>query len=139
MLSTVESPISEKERFIRFVLTGGIAAGVNVASRWLLEFIMSYEVAVAVAYILGMTTAFILARMFVFPASALRLEAQYGRFALVNAVAFLQVWLISVGLARLLFPAVGFTRNSETLAHLIGVSSPILTSFLGHKHFSFSE
>lgn len=125
-------------RFLRFVVTGGVAAAVNVASRWALDFVMPYAVAVCFAYLVGMTTAFILARMFVFDASGGTTHGQYARFALVNAVAFVQVWLVSVGLALLLFPAIGFTWHPDTVAHVIGVISPILTSYAGHKHFSFA-
>jgi putative flippase GtrA len=64
-------------------------------------------------------------------------SGEYARFALVNAVAFAQVWLVSVGLARLVFPAIDFTWQAETVAHVIGVVSPIVTSYIGHKHFSF--
>jgi hypothetical protein len=64
-------------------------------------------------------------------------RGEYARFALANAVAFAQVWLVSVGLARLVFPAIGFRRHADTVAHLIGLASPVWTSYLGHKHFSF--
>ena len=39
----------ERTRFLRFVVTGGLAALVNLASRYLLNFFMSFPVAVAVA------------------------------------------------------------------------------------------
>ena len=123
--------------FARFIVTGGIAAGVNVLARWLLSLVMSYEAAVALAYLVGMTTAFVLARMFVFDACAGRASSQYLRFALVNVVAFSQVWLVSVGLARYLLPALGFTWQVEAVAHMIGVASPVVTSYFAHRHFSF--
>ena len=66
-----------------------------------------------------------------------RAEGQLTRFALVNAIAFVQVWLVSVGLARLLFPAIGFTWQAEIVAHAIGVASPAVTSYFLHQHFSF--
>ncbi|HEY8381993.1 MAG TPA: GtrA family protein [Microvirga sp.] len=124
--------------FIRFLMTGGLAAAVNVGTRWLLDFVMPFQIAVAVAYLAGMTTAFVLARRYVFEDSPRAPRDQYLRFALVNAVAFVQVWLVSVGLARLLFPAMGFTWHADTIAHLVGVLSPVVTSYFGHKHFSFA-
>ena len=54
-------------------------------------------------------------------------------------VRLLLVWLVSVGLAHYLFPALGFTWHDETIAHAIGVAIPIFTSYLGHKHFSFAR
>lgn len=125
--------------FARFIVTGGIAAGVNVLTRWLLNLVMSYEAAVALAYLVGMTTAFVLARMFVFEAGAGSARSQYLRFALVNVVAFFQVWLVSVGLARYLFPALDFRWQAETVAHLIGVASPVVTSYFAHRNFSFRQ
>lgn len=128
---------SERARFIRFLVTGGLAAGVNVLSRILLGLVLGYEIAVAFAYLVGMTTAFVLARLFVFDGRHGGVQGQYTRFALVNVVAFVQVWIVSVGLDRFVFPAIGWTWQAATLAHAIGVVSPVAVSYVGHKHFSF--
>lgn len=124
--------------FGRFLVTGGIAAGANVLSRWLFNFVMPFEWAVVVAYLVGMTTAYVLAKLFVFEASGRSARDEFFRFALVNVVALVQVWLVSVGLARYLFPAIGFTWHADDIAHLIGVVIPAVTSYLGHRHFSFA-
>lgn len=124
-------------RFLRFLLTSGVAAGVNVVGRYLLEFAMPYQWAVAVAYLFGLVTGFLLARQFVFTAAPDRAGGQFMRFALVNAIAFVPVWVVSVGLAKLLFPAIGFDRHAETVAHVIGVASPAVTNYFLHQHFSF--
>ena len=129
--------MSEANRFARFVLSGGLAAAVNVASRWLLSLVVVYEIAVAIAYIVGMLTAFLLARTFVFRRASTPVAKQFVRFTLVNIAAFAQVWLISVGLARLIFPGIGFTWHAETLAHIIGVGSPVITSYFAHRSYSF--
>ncbi|MCZ7854072.1 GtrA family protein [Agrobacterium salinitolerans] len=107
--------------FVRFVLSGGIAAGVNVLSRAALSTITSYSAAIVIAYLIGMTTAYGLMKLFVFEESGRRPEAEYLRFGLVNMVALAQVWLVSVGLARWLFPLVGFGFHPEAVAHVIGV------------------
>ena len=124
-------------QFLRFALTGGIAALVNLASRYLLNRYMGFEIAVALAYLLGMLTAYALARLFVFSASGRGVRSELVRFTIVNAVALVQVWLISVGLANLVFPAIGFTWHANDIAHLIGVVSPVVTSYFGHRHYSF--
>jgi len=128
----------ETDRFVRFVLTGGFAAAINVASRWVFSFAMPYELAVTFAYLVGMLTAFILSRSFVFERSSSPVAQQFSRFALVNAVAFCQVWLVSVGLDRLLFPIIGFVWHAETVAHIAGVSSPVITSYFAHRRYSFN-
>jgi putative flippase GtrA len=129
--------LSEKTQFVLFLLTGGFAAGVNIVTRLLLQRFMSYEAAVSLAFIVGLTTGFILAKVFVFKPTGGGTHGQFVRFALVNGVAFIQVWGISVGLARIVFPALGFTWQAETVAHVIGVLSPVVTSYILHKRFSF--
>ena len=129
---------AERKRLVLFVLASGTAALVNILSRIALNWVMPYEVAIIVAYLCGMTTAYLLNRYFVFAASGRGVASEYTRFALVNLAAVAQVWIVSVGLARLAFPAIGFTWHAETVAHVIGVAIPVFTSYLGHKHFSFA-
>lgn len=128
---------SEAGRFLSFLTTGGLAAICNLGSRVLLSRMVRYEIAVAVAYLIGMCIAFVLARSFVFEESSRAWHVQLTRFATVNFFAFMQVWLVSVGLARLFFPWLSFQWHPEMVAHLIGVSSPVLLSYYAHKHFSF--
>ena len=128
---------AERNRFVLFVVAGGTAALVNILSRIALNWVMPYEIAIIVAYLCGMTTAYLLNRHFVFAASGRGVASEYTRFALVNLAAVAQVWIVSVALARLAFPAIGFTWHAETVAHVIGVAIPVFTSYLGHKHFSF--
>lgn len=127
----------EGRRFASFIVTGGIAAVVNLASRWLLSHVMPYEAAVSVAYLFGMTTAFLLSRQFVFTASGDSWLAEYGRFAVVNAFSFLVVLGVSAGMLRLVLPFIGWAWHAEEIAHLVGVVSPIVLSYYAHKHYSF--
>jgi putative flippase GtrA len=128
-----------RNRFVRFLLAGGVAALANIVSRYFLSAIMSYGWAIIVAYLCGMTTAWVLSRQFVFHARRRGSIGEFGRFALVNVVAAAQVWLISVGLADYVFPALSFGFHPEELAHVVGVVAPVITSYLGHKHVTFPE
>ncbi|HEV7617434.1 MAG TPA: GtrA family protein, partial [Burkholderiaceae bacterium] len=58
-------------------------------------------------------------------------------FVLVNVVAILQTWAISIGLAYYLLPSVGITLFVREIAHAVGVGVPVLTSYIGHKRWSF--
>jgi len=129
--------IDQRRQFLLFLVTGGIAALANIFSRIALNLVMRYEIAVVVAYLVGMTVAFWLGRQFVFKPSGRAVHDEYVRFGIVNLVALAQVWVISVGLARLVFPAIGFAFHADTVAHVIGVIAPVFTSYLGHKYFSF--
>ena len=136
MVARLDRP--EARRFAAFLVTGGLAAGVNVASRIVFHLVMPFGAAIALAYLVGMTTAFLLARLFVFEGSGRSLAVEYGRFALVNVAALAQVLAVSIGLAKLVFPAIGLVSNAELIAHIIGVLSPVLVSYQGHKRFSFA-
>jgi putative flippase GtrA len=125
--------------FVRFLLVGGAAALLNILVRLIFNLWMTYELAIAAAYLVAMTTAFILNRTYVFHARKGAILRQYVRFTLVNLVALAQVWVVSVGLARWLFPSVGFEWHDHTVAHAIGVLSPVVTSYVGHKFFTFGH
>ena len=85
-----------------------------------------------------MITAYTLSRLFVFAASGQRVHVEVLKFILVNLVALAQVWVVSVSLAGWLFPLLRFEWYPEFCAHVLGVISPIVTSYYGHKVFTFS-
>lgn len=125
--------------FVAFVAAGGTAAFVNWLSRIGFSAFVPLGAAVVLAYLVGMTTAYVLNRMFVFQRSGRAIRNEYLRFALVNIVALAQVLGVTFVLVRWLFPAIGFDWRPHEVAHAIGVASPIITSYLGHRHFTFSK
>ena len=70
--------------FLRFLSTGGFAAVVNLLSRHELSKAVSFEIAVVLSYLLGMLTAYVLARQFVFQTSGRSVVSELKRFAIVN-------------------------------------------------------
>jgi len=126
-------------QFLKFLLTGGIAALVNLGSRYLLNEVMSFEIAVALAYLIGMVTAYVLARAFVFDRSGRSVGSEFKRFTIVNLFSLVLVWCISVFLARVFFPAIGFTWHAEDVAQFIGVMAPAVASYFGHRFYTFAR
>lgn len=124
-------------QFVGFVITGGLAACVNWGSRILYNRWMPYSPAIVVAYITGMITAYVLARLFVFTASVQTTGRSILFFILVNVAAAAQTWAVSVLFAYYLFPRLSMTWHAPDIAHLIGVVVPVFTSYIGHKKFSF--
>jgi putative flippase GtrA len=124
-------------QFLVFLLTGGFAAAVNFGSRILYNRAMPFSSAVICAYITGMITAFVLAKLFVFRDSRQATHRAAGWFILVNVVAVAQTWAISMLLVKWVLPALGVTAFAREIAHGVGVVVPVFTSYLGHKHFSF--
>lgn len=123
-------------QFLAFLITGGLAAGVNFGSRILYDRWLDFSTSVVLAYLTGMVTAFILARAFVFSGGSQSVRRSALMFMLVNGVAVLQTWAISMALYYLL-PMAGVARYVPEIAHAAGVAAPVFTSYLGHKKFSF--
>jgi putative flippase GtrA len=126
-------------QFIQFIAAGGIAAAINFLSRIALSYRMPYVPAIVIAYVLGMATAFILNRAFVFRRGSNALHHQVFWFSVVNLMAALQTLLVSLLLNDVVFPRIDFQWHTETVAHAIGVAIPVVTSFIGHKRLSFRE
>lgn len=124
-------------QFVAFLLTGGTAALVNFFTRIVYNNWMGFSAAVVLAYLTGMVTAYILARLFVFKGSTQTLQRSMMLFALVNLLAIIQTWAVSLLMAFTVLPALGVTRFTLEIAHAVGIVVPVFTSFLGHKYWSF--
>lgn len=125
-------------QFLLFLITGGVGAGVNFGSRIVYSLFMGYSAAIMLAYLTGMFTAYILARLFVFRGPQIRTGRSAFWFTLVNVAAVAQTWAVSVLLAYHVLPAIGFDRSAEEIAHGVAIAVPVFTSFLGHKYLSFA-
>jgi putative flippase GtrA len=124
-------------QFLMFLMTGGTAAVVNFVTRLIYNQWMSFSSAVVLSYITGMITAFVLARLFVFKASTQTLSRSAGFFVLVNCLAIIQTWAISLLMAYYALPALGVQDYTLEIAHAVGIVVPVFTSFIGHKYWSF--
>jgi len=128
---------SLSRRFIKFLLVSGAAAAANIGSRILFNIWIGYIQAILLAFCVGLSTAFVLNRTFVFKETVNPLHHQAFWFTVVNLAAVLQTLAVSLLLARWAFPALGFHWHDETVAHACGVAVPVVTSFIGHKHLTF--
>ncbi|MEK0267023.1 GtrA family protein [Stenotrophomonas rhizophila] len=124
-------------QFLLFLLVGGLAALVNILSRIGYSYYLNFTPAIVLAYLTGMVTAFVLARLFVFKDSARPLHHSAVYFALVNLLAVLQTWIVSTLLAFHLLPWLGVDQFRLEIAHAVGVAVPVFSSYFGHKFLSF--
>jgi putative flippase GtrA len=121
---------------IFFVLASAAAAACNFASRIVFSLFVPYLVAVILAFVVGLTTAFWLNRRFVFGREGPALR-QFGRFFAVNLFALLQTILISMLLLHYALPALGWQWHAAELAHAAGIAAPMFSSYFAHKHLTF--
>lgn len=128
---------TEARQFVRFVLAAGASVPVNLGARVLLSNWVPFEVALLLSHGVGMLTAYTLTRLFVFEASGRSTRSELGRFAVVNIVSAAVTWCVSVGLVRVVFPILQFAHQPELIGHLLGLGAASITSFVGHKRFSF--
>jgi putative flippase GtrA len=126
-------------QFVRFLVTGGLAALVNFSVGFLLARLLPYNLDLVVGHVSGMVAAFILFELFVFGESSHEKPKSMGLFVMVNLLALLQTYLIGSALEEWLFPEIGFELHPETVARIIAIGFPVLTSFLGHKYFTFRQ
>jgi putative flippase GtrA len=127
----------ERAQFCRFVATSTVSAIANATARYVFNFYLPFEVAVVLAFPVGLVTAFVLARRFVFRKSERAWMSELYRFFLVNILGVVVVWFVSVALYRGVFPLVGFEWQADTVAHVVGLGSTALTSYFGHRHYTF--
>lgn len=98
---------------------------------------MSYSNAIVLAYLTGMVTAFILAKLLVFKESKQGIRRSAWIFSLVNLFAVAQTWGISILFAYYLLPWMGMNQFVHETAHALGIVVPVFTSYVGHKRWSF--
>jgi putative flippase GtrA len=124
-------------QFVRFLLCGGLAAGLNWASRFLFSMWMPFEYAVVTAFFMGLSSGYVLMRLYVFETKEAPVLLQISKYVAINMLALVQTLLISVVLLRWLLPAVGISNHADALAHFVGVLTPVVTSYFGHKLITF--
>ena len=131
--------LSARNQFAGFVVAGGIAAIVNFLSRILLNLVFGYATSIILAYIAGMVTAFLLNRHAVFSPSGKSMGVEAVWFTLVNVLAVTQTLIISLLLANIVFPDLGIEAYSREIAHAIGIVVPVITSYFGHRYWTFGK
>ena len=101
--------------------------------------ILRFELAIIIAYLIGMLIAYILAKKFVFFNSKKSIKSSLAGFTVVNLLAIMQTWLVSIGIKAFLINLVESIFITELIAHTSGVIVPVFTSFFGHKYISFND
>ena len=128
-------------QFPRFLLVGAVAAAANIATRSMVGIWFDYLSSVTIAFLVGLVTAYLLNRSWVFDASGRHWLVEAAWFTGINLLGLVLTIVVSWCLARMLFPVLGLVPGEpwDTLAHAIGVAATVATSFLGHKYFTFRK
>ncbi|MBN8944029.1 MAG: GtrA family protein [Rhizobiales bacterium] len=122
----------------RFLVCGGFAAFVNWAARIALSSLMPFEMAVVLAYAIGMTVGFVLYRTVVWTDHEATLAEQAIGFVLVNGLSAVVVFGVAIGLRGALETLLGSGGGLvDAGAHGVAIGVGALANFLGHRSFTF--
>lgn len=124
-------------QFSFFLLSGAIASTLNWGTRFIFSQYFSFQIAVVLAFAVGLFSGFILMRSFVFRRSQNAVKLQLMRYFSVNMLALAQTLIISILMINLLSRFLDERTLTEAIAHAIGIIVPVFTSYLGHKYFTF--
>lgn len=129
--------MKDRRQFIKFIAAGGTAALANFLSRISLGYFMDYVPSIIAAYLIGMITAYLICRIWVFEPSTHTLLQQISYFTLINVLAVAQTVLISLIFLKYIFIGISDLFWRESTAHFVGICVPIFTSYIGHKYVTF--
>lgn len=129
--------VEDNKQFISFIFLNGLAAIANFSSRIIFSSVVSYSYAIILAYGVGMVTAYLLCRFFIFRPAVNRTHIQIFYFTIVNVFALLQTLIISLLFAHYLLRDLDNQSLQEAIGHFIGLCAPVVTSYFGHKYITF--
>ena len=86
---------------------------------------------------MGLFFGYLLMKNYVFSLKKNLIFKQITRFLLINTLAFLQTFLITIALKYFLDFFLESIDLIELIAHIIGVSFPAFTSYFAHKYYTF--
>ena len=127
----------EHAQFVRYLLAGGVAALANYGSRFFFNAWVPFEFAVVLAYMIGSCTGFVLMRRFAFRGRTRPMGMQAFWYIAVNLLAVAQTVLVSSVLLHVVLPGMGVHEHAEAFAHAVGVATPLVSSYFGHKLLTF--
>jgi putative flippase GtrA len=124
-------------QFIKFLISGTISTLINLFVRFCLSFFISYPAAIIISYLIGMMTSYIIFKMWVFQSQRHNLLQQLGYYLVINLLGLAQTIFVSLWLFHYIFTGINGIILRETLSHIIGLSVPIVSSYIGHKYLTF--
>jgi putative flippase GtrA len=142
-LSTHSNPLFFIQ-FAKYFIFSGLAAFVNLGSRYYFSehLAFNFYIAVLAAYILGMVVNFGCNKHFNFPKGSRDYIAEVVTFFVIALIGLALVtlfsWLFLIIFNQLLAEMLS-QKWIESSSHFIAVGSVSVYSFLGHKFFTFNK
>jgi putative flippase GtrA len=103
-----------------------------------LNHFINYQLSVAIAYLVGMFTAFLAFKFFVFDtAKSGKTKKEVMNFVIVNIIVMIQILIISSVMVEVIFPYLKFYFYPHGVAHVIALGTGPITSYVLNRKFTF--
>ncbi len=124
-------------QFGRFLLVGGVAAGLQWTSRFLFSLYMPYAWAIVCAFFVGLFSGYCLNALFVFRGSRGSRIRQISYFSAINVLALPFVWGVSMVLGAWALPRIMPLGLAQSVGNGVGILSPVAFNFVLHRAVTF--
>ena len=121
---------------ILFLISGALAAAINIGSRFAFSKLMPFSLAIALAFICGLSAAFCMNRTIVFQSRG-HLKRQIWIFIVFNLASLLVTLSVSHLMRQQLVLLAG-APAAELIAHTLGVGVAVVPSYYLHRGITFA-
>lgn len=123
---------------VRFVVSGGLSTLLNLAAVAVARLFMSYDLALLCGIIAGISSSFLLTKMFAFRAREWsRTSGEAGRFLLVYGFGLMLYYFVALVVRGQLVAAGVDTMIADLAGVLVGAGLMTVTGYFGHRHFTY--
>jgi putative flippase GtrA len=124
--------------FARFVLSGVAATIGNIVAVWLTRPFLSFEIALLAGIATAVAISFALSKFFAFRSRSWnRAVGETARFLIVYATGCAVYWMTAVSIRMFLLAHGVAVEAAEPGGILVGAGTMMLTSYSGHRFFTF--
>lgn len=126
----------------RYLLTSGLAAIVNFASRFLYNLFFAFGTSVTLAYCTGMLVNFVFSKLYAFDSrNSGKTHREVLKFFVVAGLGLLVTYVVSTVLLYLLtrYFESSHLEIQKTVSHVGGMGIGFVANFVGHKLLTFKS
>ena len=136
----MRSLIHDKHEFVRFIVTGCVATVCNMAVVWFARSSLTVSASFVCGLVAGMCASFLLMKTFAFRSKGWNsVKGEAARFLVVYAVGTAVYLVAALATERLLSAASLPLRLAALGGVLSGGLLMAITSYAGHRHFTYRE
>jgi putative flippase GtrA len=134
----VKAAAIDVREFARFVLSGVTATVGNMLTVWLTRRFLSFDIALLAGIAMAIAISFALSKFFAFRSRSWnRTVGEAVRFLIVYATGCTMYWMVAVVVRMLLLAHGVAVEAAEPGGILVGAGTMMLTSYCGHRVFTY--